>query len=134
MKVREPLLPARRCFVCGPDNPIGLHLVFRIEEGECRAEFTPDENHQGYPGIIHGGMIYAVLDDVMANWLYLQGTRAYTARCEIRYRSSAREGEMLLLRGRERSRRRNLVEMEGRAVRANDGTVVATATATFVMV
>ncbi len=130
----RPPPPARRCFVCGPDNPIGLHLVFRLEGGECRSEFTPNKNHQGYPGIVHGGMIYAALDDVMANWLYLQGARAYTARCEIRYRHPAHEGERLFLAGRERSRRRNLVEMEGRATRAADGKVIATATATFALI
>ncbi len=133
---REPGPPnaANRCFVCGPENPIGLHLTFRLEDGACVSEFTPGENHQGYPGVIHGGMIYAVLDDVMANWLYLRGARAYTARCEIRYRAPAREGEKLLLVGRQTARKRRLVEMEGTATRASDGEVVATATATFVVI
>ena len=125
---------AHKCFVCGPDNPIGLHLKFRLEDGACLSEFTPGENHQGYPGVIHGGMIYAALDDVMANWLYLRGARAYTARCEIRYRSPAREGETLLLVGRQTGRKRRLVEMEGIAKRASDGEVVALATATFVVI
>ncbi len=125
---------ANRCFVCGPDNPIGLHLTFRLEDGACVSEFTPGENHQGYPGVIHGGMIYAALDDVMANWLYLRGARAYTARCEIRYRAPAREGEKLLLVGRQKARKRKLVEMEGTATRASDGEVVATATATFLVI
>lgn len=130
----RPPNAANRCFVCGPENPIGLHLNFRLEDGACVSEFTPGENHQGYPGVIHGGMIYAVLDDVMANWLYLRGARAYTARCEIRYRRPAREGETLLLVGRQAARKRRLVEMEGTARRASDGEVVATATATFVVI
>lgn len=125
---------ANRCFVCGPDNPIGLHLTFRLEDGVCASEFTPDENHQGYPGVIHGGMLYSALDDVMANWLYLRGARAYTARCEIRYRHPARQGEKLLLVGRRTARKRKLVEMEGTARRAADGKLVATANATFVVI
>ncbi len=124
---------ANKCFVCGPDNPIGLHLDFRLENGACVSEFTPGENHEGYPGVIHGGMIYSALDDVMANWLYLRGTRAYTARCEIRYRHPVREGEKLLLAGRQTARKRKLAKMEGTATRASDGKVVATATATFVV-
>ena len=131
---RERPRAANKCFVCGPDNPIGLHLAFRLEDGECRSEFTPGENHQGYPGVIHGGMLYSVLDDVMANWLYLQGARAYTARCEIRYKRPAREGEKLTLIGRPTARKRKLVEMEGVATRASDGKVVATAAATFVVI
>ena len=130
----RPPRAANKCFVCGPDNPIGLHLTFRLEDGACVSEFTPGENHQGYPDVIHGGMIYSALDDVMANWLYLRGARAYTARCEIRYRRPAREGEKLLLEGRQTARKRRLVEMEGTARRASDGKVVATATATFVVV
>lgn len=126
--------PAHECFVCGPDNPIGLHLVFRLEDGACVSEFTPGPNHVGYPGVVHGGMIYSALDDVMANWLYLRGARAYTARCEIRYREPAAPGERLLLTGRPTARRRKVVEMEGTATRASDGKVVATATGTFVVV
>ena len=130
----EPSAGANKCFVCGPDNPIGLHLTFRLEDGACVSQFTPGENHQGYRGVIHGGMIYSALDDVMANWLYLRGARAYTARCEIRYRSPAREGETLQLVGRQTGRKRRLVEMEGIAKRASDGEVVATAMATFVVI
>ncbi|MDE2875499.1 MAG: PaaI family thioesterase [Gemmatimonadota bacterium] len=126
--------PAHECFVCGPDNPIGLHLVFRLEDGACVSEFTPGPNHVGYPGVVHGGMIYSALDDVMANWLYLRGARAYTARCEIRYREPAAPGERLLLTGRPTARRRRVVEMEAKAMRASDGKVVATATGTFVVV
>ena len=125
---------ANECFVCGPDNPIGLHLVFRLEDGACVSEFTPGPNHVGYPGVVHGGMIYSALDDVMANWLYLRGARAYTARCEIRYRAPTAPGERLLLSGRPKARRRKVVEMEGTATRASDGKVVATATGTFVVV
>ncbi len=127
------LEPARRCFVCGPDNRIGLHLSFRIRGETCVSEFTPGPDHVGYPGVVHGGMIYSALDDVMANWLYLQGARAYTARCEIRYRRPAAVGETLRLVGRPTGRKRRLVTMEGAATCASDGRVVAMATATFVI-
>lgn len=124
---------ARTCFVCGPDNPIGLHLVFRLEDGLCVSEFTPGPDHVGYPGVVHGGMIYSALDDVMANLLYLNGARAYTASCRIRYRTPASVGQTLRLEGRQVERRRNLVKMEGAATRVSDGRVVAVADATFVV-
>ena len=97
------------------------------------SEFTPDEHHVGYPGVVHGGMIYSALDDVMANWLYLRGARAYTASCRIRYRTPVAVGEPIRLEGRQVERRRKVVKMEGTAARASDGEVVATATATFVI-
>ncbi len=42
---------SRYCFLCGRENPIGLKLAF-FDDGEDRvvAEFTPREEHQGYPG------------------------------------------------------------------------------------
>ena len=84
--------PAHECFVCGPDNPIGLHLVFRLEDDACVSEFTPGPNHVGYPGVVHGGMIYSALDDVMANWLYLRGARAYTAKMRDPLQGTGRAG------------------------------------------
>jgi len=49
------------CFACGKRNPIGLHLDFRFEGDEYVTEFVPQEVHQGFPGIIHGGLIATVL-------------------------------------------------------------------------
>jgi acyl-coenzyme A thioesterase PaaI-like protein len=54
---------SRMCFVCGIDNPIGLHLSFYTdEEGRCIARFRPKPEHQGYPGHLHGGLISTLLD------------------------------------------------------------------------
>ena len=51
------------CFVCGIDNPIGLHLSFYTDdEGRCIARFRPRPEHQGYPGYLHDGIISALLD------------------------------------------------------------------------
>lgn len=113
---------------------MGLRLTFRLEDGKCVSEFTPDENHVGYPGVVHGGMIYSAMDDVMANWLYLRGARAYTARCEIRYHEPAAVGQALRLVGRQTGGNRKVAKMEATAVRAVDGRTVATAAAVFVIV
>ena len=127
--------PANSCFVCGPDNPIGLHLHFRLDDdGRCVADFSPTEHHVGYPGVVHGGIIYSALDDSMANWLYLRGARAYTARSSVRYRATVAPGEPLRLEGRAVGRRGRVVEMAGVASRASDGELMAEATATFVVV
>ena len=58
---------ATMCFACGPDNPIGLRIRFSLDDhGRCTASFTGTENHVGYANTVHGGIIYAALDDVMA--------------------------------------------------------------------
>jgi len=126
---------ANRCFVCGPGNPIGLQLHFHVDEGDiCRTEFTPGADHVGYAGMTHGGIVYSVLDDVMANWLYLKGMRAHTARCEIRYRQPLAVGTRVLLEGRLVRRKGKVAFMHGTMLKAADGTVVAEAEASFMVV
>ena len=49
----------QRCYVCGKNNPIGLGVDFEInrEQRSISAKFTPSDNHQGYEGIVHGGIL-----------------------------------------------------------------------------
>ena len=61
------------CFGCGDENPHGLRLKMEIKDGELIAEFIPLPHHQGWPGIVHGGIISALLYEVMENWTYLNG-------------------------------------------------------------
>lgn len=131
----QKLMPdANACFVCGPDNPIGLNVSFRIEGDVCCAEFTPGTDHQGYDGVIHGGILYSLLDDVMANFLFLNGIRAYTAKCEIRYKNPVFVGTPLQLEGRQVGRRGNFVNLEGKITRSEDDVVVAKAESAFFLV
>ena len=54
------------CFVCGLDNPFGLHAAFyELEDGSVCALVTADPRHQSYPGRVHGGVICAMLDETM---------------------------------------------------------------------
>jgi hypothetical protein len=63
---------SRMCFVCGIENPIGLHLAFYTDdEGRCIARFRPKPEHQGYPGQLHGGIMSTLLRQAMGRvgWL-----------------------------------------------------------------
>lgn len=122
---------ANHCFVCGPSNPIGLNLTFRIKDDICLAEYTPRPEHCGYDGVTHGGLIFSALDDVMANWIFLKGERAYTAKCEIRYKDSLPTGTPVRLEGHCVKARGRLVQMKGLMVRQDTGAVVAEAEASF---
>ncbi|MBT8084248.1 MAG: PaaI family thioesterase [Woeseia sp.] len=125
---------ATMCFACGPQNPIGLHIEFRLDsEGRCLGEFTPDANHVGYENTVHGGIIYAALDDVMANVMYLQQRKAHTARCEIRYRRPLAIGETILLSGWIEQERRRLLQMKGEARRGSDQELIADCEASFML-
>ncbi|MDG2251327.1 MAG: PaaI family thioesterase [Gammaproteobacteria bacterium] len=121
-----------RCFVCGPGNNIGLKLVFRLDDDNvCRSEFSPDALHCGWDGVTHGGIIFSVLDDVMANWIHLNGMRGFTAKCDIRYKGSLPTGTKVKLEGQCIKQRGRLVVMEGKMFRANTGELVAQTEASF---
>lgn len=125
--------PSNHCFVCGPANPIGLRLTFRLEDEVCRAECTPGPDHVGYDDVVHGGIVFAMLDDVMANWLWLQGQQCFTARAEIRYRAPLPVGVKVALEGWCEQRRGRLARLRGRVLRVDDGSVVAEASAGFML-
>jgi acyl-coenzyme A thioesterase PaaI-like protein len=124
---------ANRCFVCGPTNPIGLRLQFHLEDDICRSEFTPARDHCGYDSVTHGGIVFSVLDDVMANWLFLKGLRAYTAKCDIRYRDMLPIGTTVRLEGECIRQRGRLTVMRGTMTRKDNHQVVAECEASFML-
>ena len=124
---------ANHCFVCGPSNPIGLGVRFRLVEDLCLGEFTPDERHSGYRDVTHGGIVFSLLDDVMANWLWLQGLAAFTAKADVRYRAELPVGAAVRLEGRCLARKGRLAQMQGRVVRQDNGELVAEAMASFML-
>jgi len=122
---------ANHCFVCGPGNPIGLGVQFRIDGECCRGEFTPDARHVGYDGVTHGGILFSLLDDVMANWLFLHGERCFTARAEVRYRAQLPVGIEVALSSRLLKRKGRLALLEGAARRRDTGALVVEASGSF---
>lgn len=137
---REVLLASEgnRCFVCGKGNPIGLDVRFRLEpsaDGDvCLAEFTPGDNHAGYDKVTHGGIVFSLLDDVMANYFWLKGQQCFTARADIRYREQLPIGTKVRLEARLVKRRGRLAQMTGRVIRMDTEAVVAEANGSFMIV
>lgn len=128
----EPLAAAM-CFACGKENPIGLQINFAFDGEFCTAEFCGSENHVGWENTIHGGIIYSALDDVTANVMYLQGRKAHTAKCEIRYRQPLQVGETVRLKGWIEKERGRLVMLRGEMRRKSDDVLVADCEASFMI-
>ncbi len=124
---------ANRCFVCGPGNDRGLGVPFRLDDDVCRAEFTPTESYTGYDGVVHGGILFCLLDDVMANWLYLKGERCFTARAEVRYRQPLAVGTPVRMEGRLLRRKGRVAVIEGKIFRQDNDDVVVEATGSFML-
>lgn len=113
------------CFACGKDNPNGLHMRFEVDEEKCLAYYTPNEQHQSYPGRMHGGLVAVLLDEVTGNYLLCKdGKPCYTAKMEIRYRQPLVIGEEVICIGRELKRKGRMVEMQG-IIQKKDGTILA---------
>lgn len=124
---------ANGCFVCGASNPIGLGVEFRLEGELCVAEFTPGPEHMGYQDVTHGGIQFSLLDDVMANCLWLQGIACFTGKAEVRYREQLPIGTPVRLEGHCLKRKGRLAQMQGRILRQDNKAVVAETTASFML-
>lgn len=124
---------ANRCFVCGPGNSHGLNIKFRLEDDVCRASWRSKEAFMGYEGVIHGGIQFCLLDDVMANLLYLRGLTCVTAKADMRFREPLGIEEDVELYGYMKKRRGSLAVMEGKIIRARDSQLIAEATGHFMI-
>lgn len=75
------------CWMCNSSNPAGLHLAFRVcGENAVEADFAAGETLNGYPNVLHGGMVASLLDAAMTNCLFAHGQVAVTAELNVRYR------------------------------------------------
>jgi uncharacterized protein (TIGR00369 family) len=63
---------SRMCFVCGLSNSFGLKARFyELEDGQLMAIFDPANEHQGYPGRLHGGIAATILDETIGRAIML---------------------------------------------------------------
>jgi acyl-coenzyme A thioesterase PaaI-like protein len=126
------------CFGCGRLNPRGLRLAFHTLPEALGpgvwAPFEPDRELEGYAGVVHGGIVSTVLDEIMAWALYERGIWAVTAELSVRFRrpiavetATRAVGRLVVDRGR-------LVETSGEIRAVDDDAVLASATGLFVRV
>jgi acyl-coenzyme A thioesterase PaaI-like protein len=109
------------CYVCGSDNPQGLHIDFLGDGPDgCRANYTARPEHTGWPGIVHGGLLFTLMDEALAWALAYSGLRGVTARGDVRFCAPAKVGTPLVITARVRTRRRELVRARAE-IRTADG-------------
>lgn len=89
-----------KCFACGRENAVGLKLEFRQDgQGRAVASFIPREEFQGFSGIVHGGIICALLDEAMAWTLILRGKMPVTLSLSARFRRPVHVGKKVTITG-----------------------------------
>ena len=87
------------CFICGDKNPIGLTVRFYEKDGGASAEFVPKEGLEGYQGLLHGGILASLLDEVMIKAVLLKNVYCVTAELLVRYKKPVKVSERLPLFG-----------------------------------
>ncbi len=125
------LIDDKHCFVCGSMNPQGLQVSFqRREPGTCSTTWTAGPAHQGYAGIVHGGILSTLLDEVMAHAVIATGVQVVTADMHIKFVRPAPVGFPLTIAGNRTGGRGRLHLAKG-VVMMPDGTVLAEAEGRF---
>lgn len=130
MSNRQP--SSRSCFVCGRENPVGLKVRWEQHPGagEIRGGVTIPEHFNGYPGVVHGGIVGAILDETAGRTILMDGgfeDLMVTAKLEVVYRRPTPTGVPLEVVGRLARRSGARAEAEAE-LRLPDGTVTARAT------
>jgi acyl-coenzyme A thioesterase PaaI-like protein len=127
---------SKRCFVCGRENIHGLKLEFyEISPGEVEVHTTVPEQFQGYPGVVHGGIVAAMLDEVTGR-THMGGDPPrfmFTARLDIRYRKNVPIGQPLRILGHAGKSRESSAVATGQ-IFGPDGEILAEAEAVLVNV
>lgn len=118
------------CFGCGKDNSIGLRLQFDCRDGVARAFFAARDEHQGYPDMVHGGLVCTLLDEAMAYAVHAIGCEGRTARLEVRFRAPVPLHQLLSVEARAARRKGRMVEVTARLLGAQ-GQELATATGRY---
>ena len=103
MKIKQP--NSKMCFICGLENPIGLHLhMYETEPGVIETTYTAPDHFQGYPGVLHGGIVGALIDEIASRAHMGSDPESprflFTAKLEVKYRKNVPLGKPLKIIGR----------------------------------
>ena len=120
------------CFACGQLNAHGLHLVLHGQADGCWTELSLPQRFEGWEGIVHGGILAAILDEVMAWALVEQDSWGLTARLSVDFRKPVLIGRPIRAEGWITDNRRRLLRTQGQIVEASTGALLATGEAVYV--
>lgn len=120
------------CFVCGESNAAGLRLRFETDGHLVQTRFWPRPEHIGFKGVMHGGLIATVLDEVMV-WACAVGTRkfAFCAELSVRFLSPVQPGEEVIATGELEANRKNRIFEAKAGLRNLSGEILAEATGKY---
>ena len=123
------------CFACGLHNDFGLKArFFETSSGELTGIFQPANEHQGYPGRLHGGLISTILDEVMARAIMVGAGEQFwgvTIDLHVKFAKPIPLDKECRVLGRVIADRRRFFETSGEIV-LEDGEIAASATGRYI--
>jgi len=129
----EALPGYKECFVCGKENPFGLKITFFKDQKEVKAEFIPESKHQGFRGIVHGGILFSILDEIMGRTAIItKGVMTLTVEINIKYRKKAPTGKKIIFTAQMIKDLGRMIEAQAQA-RLEDGTLLTEARGRFIV-
>ncbi len=102
-RIKQP--NSSMCFICGMQNPVGLHLhIYQIDDETVETTYVAPEHFQGYPGVLHGGIVSAILDEISGR-AHMGADPSdprfmFTAKLEVKYRRNVPIGRSLHIVGK----------------------------------
>jgi len=122
----------KHCFVCGSQNPAGIRLGFTVHDGRVETSFVPRPEHCGYRGVVHGGVLTAVLDECMG-WTIIgrRKTMSITAELTLRFKKRAMAGQRLFVSAECVDCRSRLMTARGQ-ITDEEGNVLCTGQGKFI--
>jgi uncharacterized protein (TIGR00369 family) len=121
------------CFACGRANPHGLHLDIRRTGSGVELDYVVPEKFCGWKGVVHGGIIATLLDELAAWACTESGSNAVTAELTVRFRRPVSTGQRLAGFGQVVEERGRLLVAESR-LEDEQGVVLADARAKMMKV
>lgn len=124
------------CFGCGRQNPQGLKLTFYADDrdGSVWTEWTPAREQEGFPGIVHGGLVTTVLDEVMGWMISSQQIWAVTGALNVRFRKPVEIDVPVIARAWIAAESGRKIDLRAEMRRQEDQLLLADTTALFVRV
>jgi uncharacterized protein (TIGR00369 family) len=121
------------CFICGRNNPVGLYLQFFDNgEDEVYCEYTVPDQYQSYPGIVHGGILASMLDEVVGRVAIIGDHHHFmvAVKLQVLYRHPVPVETPIKVQGKILRMSRRLGKAQGQII-LPDGTIACEASMTL---